>query len=270
MRRIDDDTLAVLGHLNRIEFGRMLARWSGPAGRVIEQDGIVLFAAATAFPVLFNGVDRLDRGVPAAEVVAAADRFFGGLDRGYSMSLRDGHPDDLDLRAAAEAAGLVALTSSPEMVVDQPVEHRPPPDGVSLSWVDEGASVADFVEIADTAFVSLGMAPGAIRESFLAPDRIASPEVRTVVASVEGAPSAAAQVILSHGIAGVYCVGTLPSVRGRGLADLVTRAVTNRSFDEGARACTLQASPMGEAIYARMGYREIYRYSGLVRFEPVA
>jgi hypothetical protein len=29
---------------------------------------------------------------------------------------------------------------------------------------------------------------------------------------------------------------------------------------------TLQASPMGESIYRRMGYREIYRYVNHTRF----
>jgi ribosomal protein S18 acetylase RimI-like enzyme len=265
MAPLDDDTLAILGHLNRQEFARTMARWSGPAGRVIEQDGVLLWAAATDFPVLFNGADRLDRLVAADSVIAAADRFFGDLGRGWSISIRDDHPDDLDLRAAAEDAGLVALTSSPEMVVRSPVEARATPAGVVLRWLDEGAPVADFVHVTDLAYASLGMTPGAIREALLAPERIASPEISTVVAYLGDDPVAAAQVILSHGIAGVYCVGTLEAARGRGLGDLVTRAVTNRSFDDGARACTLQASPMGEAIYARMGYEEIYRYSGLVR-----
>lgn len=266
MPSLDDVTLAVLGHLNRQEFARAMARWSGPAGRVVEEDGVLLYAAATDFPVLFNGVDRLDRAVPADAVIAKAESFFGGLGRGYSISLRDDHPDDLDLRAASDAAGLVALTAAPEMVVRAPVEHRPTPDDVVIRWVDDGAPVEDFVHVTDTAYVSLGMTAGAVKEAFIAPDRIGSPEIRTVVAYLADEPVAAAQILLSHGIAGVYCVGTLEAARGRGLGDLVTRTVTNRAFDEGARVCTLQASPMGEAIYTRMGYETIYRYTGLVRF----
>ena len=270
MHPLDDETLATLGHLNRREASRSIARWSGPTGRVVEEDGVLLWAAATSFPVLFNGAERLDLEVAPEVLIAKADAFFGALDRGYSISVRDDHPDDIEVRSAAEAAGLVSLTSSPEMVVLAPVEERPVPDGVTLRWVDEGASVADFVDITDAAYVSLGMTPLAVKEAFLAPERIASPEIRTVIAYLDDEPAATAQTILSHGIAGVYCVGTLEAARGRGLADLVTRAVTNRAFDEGARANTLQASPMGEAIYARMGYRELYRYSALVRFGPPA
>ena len=34
----------------------------------------------------------------------------------------------------------------------------------------------------------------------------------------------------------------------------------------GAAAVGLQASPMGEPVYRHMGYRELYRQTGLVRF----
>ena len=54
---------------------------------------------------------------------------------------------------------------------------------------------------------------------------------------------------------------------GRGLGDVVTRAVTNEAFDRGASVVTLEASKFGESTYARMEYREIYRYRLLIRFE---
>jgi hypothetical protein len=94
--------------------------------------------------------------------------------------------------------------------------------------------------------------------------------VHTVVAYLDDAPVAAAQTVLSHGIAGVYWVGTVERARGSGLGEAVTRAVTNRAFDRGALVNTLQASPMGAPIYRRMGYETLYDYRGLVRFEPPA
>ena len=53
--------------------------------------------------------------------------------------------------------------------------------------------------------------------------------------------------------------------RGRGLGDVVTRRVTNEAFERGAQLVTLEASKFGEHTYARMGYREIYRYRMLIR-----
>ena len=66
--------------------------------------------------------------------------------------------------------------------------------------------------------------------------------------------------LLSHGVAGIYWVGTLPEARGRGIAEACTRAATNAGFAAGASFAALQASVMGEPIYRRMGYREVTRY----------
>jgi ribosomal protein S18 acetylase RimI-like enzyme len=74
--------------------------------------------------------------------------------------------------------------------------------------------------------------------------------------------------ILTHGVAGIYWVGTMPAARGKGLAELCTRAAGNAGFDMGARVASLQASVMGEPVYRRMGYIEVTRYPWVVRFEP--
>jgi predicted acetyltransferase len=79
-------------------------------------------------------------------------------------------------------------------------------------------------------------------------------------------PVSAAQVFLSHGIAGIYWVGTVEAARGEGLAEAVTRAVGNMAFDQGAGLSSLQASRMGEPIYRRMGYVDVYRCEDYVRW----
>jgi hypothetical protein len=262
---LDDQTLAVLGHLNLLEFSRSMARWSGVDGKVVEDGGVLMFASGTSFPVLLNGAARLDPSVTAEEMLSAADAFFGALGRGYSLRLREGHVEDDEIRARAESVGWSVLGSSPEMVVHEPVAPRATPGDVTLHWIDEGAPLSDFVAVADAAYATLGMPVGVMTTSFTSVDALSSPELRTVIAYIDDEPVATAQTLLSHGIAGVYSVATLEAARGRGLGDLVTRVVTNRAFDEGARANTLQASVMGEPIYARMGWEEIYRYSTLIR-----
>jgi predicted GNAT family acetyltransferase len=54
-------------------------------------------------------------------------------------------------------------------------------------------------------------------------------------------------------------VATRPAARGRGLAELCTRAVTAAGLAAGAGFAALQASAMGERIYARLGFVERWR-----------
>lgn len=261
----DDGRLRRLGHLNLVEYCREQARWSGADGAVEERGGIVLFAAGSDFPVLVNGAFALDPAVGPSELLDVADDWFGTRGRGYTVFA--GEVDGgRELAAAAEARAMLPVLDMPEMVVRAPVEERPLPAGTRLRWVDDHASMADFVAVQAGAYATYGM-PGDVATRTITDLRaFTEPQVHSVVAYLDGEPVAGAQTVLSHGIAGVYWVGTLEPARGRGLGDAVTRAVTNRAFSLGATANSLQASTMGEAIYARMGYETLYRYVGYVRF----
>jgi ribosomal protein S18 acetylase RimI-like enzyme len=152
------------------------------------------------------------------------------------------------------------------MVCREPIDGPPPEAGVQLRWLADVEDVDAMVELQDAAYRSLGMPAGVIREVVADRNRMLEPHLATVLALVDGTPVAGAQLHLSHGIGGVYFVGVVEQARGRGLAELVTRAVTNEGFARGAPFVGLQASPMGESLYRRMGYEEIYRYRSVTRF----
>lgn len=260
------DPLHRTARLNLQEFARELARWSGASGEVVERDGLLLYATATAFPVTCNGVFRLEREVPDEVVLDVADAWFGERSRGYTLQLEDRSGADATLAAAALDRGLLPVGDSPVMVCRERLDDPAPTSDIELRWVTDHADVRDFVAVSDTAYQSLGMTPGVITEMTLDLDRLLEPHLAQVVAHDAGRPVAAAQLLLSHGIAGVYYVGTVEAARGKGLGELVTRAVTNRGFDAGAAFVCLQATAMGEPVYRRMGYQEIGRYEGFVRF----
>ena len=48
--------------------------------------------------------------------------------------------------------------------------------------------------------------------------------------------------------------------RGKGLAAACTVAATNEALRRGAEVVSLQASSMGEDLYRRLGYEELYCY----------
>lgn len=59
------------------------------------------------------------------------------------------------------------------------------------------------------------------------------------------------------GDAGVFLVATAPEARGRGLASRLLAAAMVEARDRGCDVSTLQATKMGEPVYARLGYRRI-------------
>ena len=153
------------------------------------------------------------------------------------------------------------------MVCRRRLADADPPSGNELRWVTTQQEVRDFVAVNATAYATYGMPLDVLTDTIADEDRfLAAPHMRSIVAYRDGEPVAAAQTLLSHGVAGVYWVGTVDTARGTGLGEAVTRAVTNVAFDLGAACNTLQASPMGAPIYARMGYETLYHYETFIRW----
>lgn len=255
-----------LSDLNYAEALREMARRSG--GAVLDEGGVLLAAGGHPLPVLVNAAMRLDPAVAPAEVLARARRFFAPRRRGFSVIAR-AHLD-ADLQAACADAGLLAFGAAPGMVLDRRLPDVPPPPGVTLRRVATTADAAAFAAVMDEAYQSLGMPAGVAAIQLGRLTALAAPHIVTVLAELEGAPAAGAMTIVTHGVAGVYWVGTIAAARGRGLAEVCTRAAGNAGFDLGGRIAALQASPMGEPIYRRMGYVEVTRYPTLVQVEPPA
>ncbi len=235
-----------------------------------ESDGFVLVATGSWLPVMCNCGFRSDDSAAPADLVDRSDAFFGSRRRGYTIMVRDIAADD-DLRMACETAGLVPFGEpAPEMVCTAPVtEDRP--DGVEIRPVATVGAVADFAGVCAGAYSTYGMPVEAPHQLFSIPRRVL--DARHVVALVayrDDEPVAAALTMLSHGIAGVYWVGTVDGARRSGLGRAVTACVTNASFARGATAVTLQASVMGEPIYRSMGYVALHHYQNWVRFDTRA
>lgn len=261
-----DGVMAFRCHANCIEYAREMARNSRLDGEIAERDGVLLFATGSDFPVLVNGAFRLDPDIDADAVIDIADTWFAERGRGWSLGTTSWLGSDDDLIEAAVRRGLVEASNTPGMVCSQRLAEVAPPGGIELRVLTTEEEGASFVAMLDLAYTSLGLPPGALAATASTPQRTPPPHAVAVGAYDNGVLVSGAQVLFSHGIAGVYAVGTAESARGRGLAELVTRTVTNLGFDGGAPYVTLQATSMGEPIYRRLGYRELYRFANHARF----
>jgi ribosomal protein S18 acetylase RimI-like enzyme len=243
--------------LNLIEANREGAR-STTGGIVHEEDGLVFYAPGHRFPVGFTGVMRTDRSIPAADVLRRTREFFAPRGHGYTFCAMMHR--DADIAALLAVEGIGQMGNAPGMALDSRLADEPLPPGVTVERVRGAQAAREFADVGGAAYATYGLPPKVALRQFADPAYFDQPHIAAFLARVGGAPAAAALVMLTHGVAGIYWVGTTPEARGRGLAATCTRIATNTGFDMGAGAAVLQASVMGEPIYLKMGYREITRY----------
>jgi hypothetical protein len=253
-------------HLNLVDSSRQLFELD--PGVSLEAGSGWLFGAGRAtHPAISNAAFRMDDGADAEEFLERAFEFFGARGRGFAVWARGGRTEDRDLIAAAEAAGLRQVVEMPEMILERRAEEAEYPEGTELRRVSSGEGAEDFWEAATAAYSSVGFPPEVFahyeNHAGLTADNAAS-----FIAYMEGRPVAIAMTIVSHGVAGIYWVGSVEEVRGRGLGRAITATATNAGFDLGGEVASLQASQMGEGIYTAMGYEKIHTYRLLMAAPP--
>jgi GNAT superfamily N-acetyltransferase len=252
-------------HLNLVDSSRQLFELD--PGVEIEAGPTWLFGAGrSSHPAISNAAFRTG-DVSAEELLTRAQSFFDARGRGFSAWMRVGVPEDDDIAEAAQAAGLDPVFEMPEMVLEKRAEERPLPPGVELRRVESAADADRFWQIATSAYADNGFPPE-IFSYYEDHAGLVADNAATFLAELDGKPVGIAMTIVNNGVAGVYWVGTLAEARGRGIGEAVTAAAVNAGLDLGGEIVSLQASPMGEPVYRRMGFETIYRYRLLMRTPP--
>jgi hypothetical protein len=256
---LSSSELLALADSNLAECLREHARWSA-AGIIDERAGTLRVVSNTRFaPGMFNAVVRTHEDtVDGPRWLAEQAAFYSAHGRGFSVYTR-GEKDGA-IAGACDAAGFEHGNDHPGMACREPIAEPPMDPHVQLEVSNTLASLQKVVSVTASSYVTMGLPESVQLKVMSEPQRLARPNVLWLLARYDGAPAATAMVLLSHSIAGIYWVATLPEYRGRGLGEACTRAATNAAFARGARAVVLQASQQGEPIYKRLGYREITRY----------
>ena len=229
-----------------------------PDARAIEADD-VLIADSSIPDATFNIImqarfapDALDRRI--AETVAAA-RATG---RPFVWWVDAEGP--AGLAAGLDAAGLKASDRSLIMRADLAIETemRPVDGELEIRLVTTERDFADFAQAlagywnppAQTVLEFFGK----VAKGLLAPGGSGADAFRTFVGYVRGVPVCVAQAVLADGVAGLYNIVTDTGYRGRGFGAAMTVAAMRAARDEGYRTVVLEASPMGEPVYRRLGF----------------
>lgn len=79
------------------------------------------------------------------------------------------------------------------------------------------------------------------------------------LATIGGEPLGTSLLYCGAGVAGLFAVGTVPAARGRGLGAALTLVPMRDARRRGYHHGVLFASPMGQPIYERLGFRDTGR-----------
>jgi len=253
-------------HLNLVDSSRLF--YELDPGAAIEAEPGWLFGAGSAtHPVISNAAFRRDDDVDVEDFLARAGEFFTPRNRRFSIWLRADQPADRDLSDAAEAAGFQAVYEMPEMLLGAPLATEPLPAGAELRQLTDLGQAPDFWLVAKAAYATNGFPPE-VFAGYTRHEGLLGEGVAVFVAYLEDEPVSIAMTIVNNGVAGIYWVGSLERARGQGLGRAVTVAATNAGFALGAGVASLQASPLGMPIYAKLGYETAFDYRLLISPEP--
>jgi GNAT superfamily N-acetyltransferase len=245
-------------HLNLVDSSRQFFELD-PAAGIEAEPGWLFGAGCSTHPVISNGAFRRDDDVDAGEFVARAKEFFATRERGFSIWVRGGQAEDRDLVSVAEAAGFQPVYEMPEMTLGEKLEPPELPPGGELRRLTAIEQANDFWRVATTSYSSIGFPPE-VFAGYTNHAGLLAENVVAFLALLDGEPVGIAMTMVSHGVAGIYWVGSLEQARGKGIGRAVTAAATNAGFDLGADIASLQASPMGKPIYEAMGYETAFEY----------
>jgi GNAT superfamily N-acetyltransferase len=246
---MDDVVLAARQLVGQREMYRSLGERVRGAS-VVEHPGGVLAAVFPARPErsVFNAVvyedpdallavrDELDAGYVAAGVHA------------WTVWVR---PEHDTLRRALQAAGH-AFDGQP-MLMAASVDELDLEPRIALDLEPE-PTWEDLARLNDRAY---GIEPaGSFVPAFTGYD---DPRGRLFLARLDGEPVAGVGTLNVDGTCEIVFVATVPAARGRGLSSELMRTALRAAREDGCDATTLEATALGEPVYARVGYRSLGR-----------
>jgi ribosomal protein S18 acetylase RimI-like enzyme len=164
------------------------------------------------------------------------------------------------------AQGFSRLEPMPAMAVDMAaLQATKLPEGYEFFRVTSDADGSAFADVLTAGFeLPRGLA------------RLLSPEVQDASTEADSAVQffairrtgklvATSMLYLANGLAGIYCVATLPEERGQGLGAHVTAEALRVAQRLGYGAGVLQSSAAGHSVYRALGFQDLGAVSMYVK-----
>ena len=195
--------------------------------------------------------------------VAAVRDFYDRDQRPFSIWLRS-HADG-EVETALRERGFTDLVAMAGMVLFGDPGTRCEPPGLQIRPVTTDRDRRDFIAVSARAYEVYDISPELCEDTFASPESLSAPHIQGFVGRVDGEPVAIAAVYVTHGVAGINWVGTLPERSRRRYAEALTWRAIREGFRRGAAFASLQPTHMGRGVYERMGFVAVAEYPVLVR-----
>lgn len=167
-----------------------------------------------------------------------------------------------------EAHGFLHRPDNAGMAIELSMipDDLPQPSELSIEPVEDVVTLKKYAHVATTCF---SMTP--FTDHFFDVETSIGlksfPPRRNYLGYLEGAPVACSNLLLAHGVAGIYAVGTLPAARRKGVGTAMTLVPLREARDRGYHVGVIHASPMGRGVYQRIGFKQycnigIYQWPG--------
>ncbi len=233
-----------------------------PDSHVIQLNGITLIDAgpenASFNSVLLNA--PVENNALFEDHIQVAKRYFEARGSAWSFWICEGLLSSSvrnsmervflrnNMHPIASTAGLVAETLNPPL--------RTLPE-LCLKRVQNDTTRISFCHLMSTSFDS----PADQLTRIYYSDAVWKTSFQGFIGSTEGQDVTAGAVVNSHGVTGIYAVGTLPTFRRKGYAEsLMRKMIQETQQQEGSMPLILQSTPAALNLYHRMGFRSLTNF----------
>jgi ribosomal protein S18 acetylase RimI-like enzyme len=236
---MDDEDLKRTAWRGIVAFQRLIGRHA-PGPPPLERDEFVASAVPGIPSSLINAACPRD-GAPLAPHLDEIGEYYAPVPK-WGAWIDPGNVDD-----AEALTGLGLVLDSRPVLMAAPLDAIEAPGNAQV----ETTTMAEVGEVNDVAYGNPAGVMAAALGGFPAT------EIRGYGIRVDGELAAVASIIDAGTDAFVTMVATLPHHRGKHLASNLLRHALNEAKRRGQKTTSLQASKLGQGIYARLGYRPL-------------
>jgi ribosomal protein S18 acetylase RimI-like enzyme len=162
-----------------------------------------------------------------------------------------------DWRPALSRHGFGFSNDTPGMAIDlhEMNESMPNVDGLEIRVAGEAESIRTWTGMFIKGY---GLPPAWESTTFELWMQLGLDlPMRNYLGYLNGKPVATCTIFYGGGVAGIYCVSTVPEARGRGIGAAITLQPLLEARAMGYRVGVLQSSEMGFNVYQKLGFRHL-------------